>query len=210
MGSSSSAPVRTDSIEAEETEFRIETNSDFRKCSPMSAYVKGTLFRNAKVPFKYTSIIAFTKREGQHPLLHAGLSLAGDFTVRHYKYTHMLVERWDDAVTVRLYRSRTEMFQRFTQIRVFGHQLEDSTETPEFSSEEPADVMVDFVHTDLNRRFDVPSGTHSEAAFRRYFADQSSTSCVLFAIRGGQKLQKPEKQSNFFKAYKSTLEGCLD
>merc|ERR1712107_752993 len=108
-------------------------------------------------------------------------------TVRRYKYEYLLVERWNDAVTIRLYPSHQGMLRRFKEISVAGTELDDCDETPEFSSSASAFKMVDFVRADFSRRMSVPQG-RSEADLRASVENEKITNCISFAIRGGSFL----------------------
>mmetsp|Transcript_68163 Transcript_68163/g.197604 ORF Transcript_68163/g.197604 Transcript_68163/m.197604 type:complete len:166 (-) Transcript_68163:172-669(-) len=145
--------------------------------------VCGTVITNSQVPFGFRALIGAGRAQSGKPMFHAGLLLSGRFGVCGKTYGYLFVDRWSDGIRVHLLERKQEALARIQAVLVDGALLTDCSESPEFQSLVPAEVLLDFLKRDFNRNMCI-----DVSAARESLQDDGRTNCVLFAHRAGMVL----------------------
>lgn len=175
--------------EVDVSEFRVEEPRDISTISLTSARVCGKTFQNRQVPYKYKFLVASGQRDDGRRVYHSGIAIEGDFTIgSRYEYKCLLAERWQDAVTVRLYLNHADLLLRFQGLTVNGVPLDDMNETAAFTSRAPADVLTKHVQNDLRKNLRIGDLPTDRERAMRVLSDPTTTNCIIFATLGGVAL----------------------
>ena len=188
-------------VQPESIEIKLKQGDRMSAEDLMTATLKGSRISSSAVPYRFNLIVGKGVGHRGRRVYHAGIMIVGKFKVNGEDYDHLLAERWMDSVTIRFYRSKLEILDRFRLITVGDIPLTDCDETPSFTSVTAAPEMVEYIREDLGKTLDI-------ANFRseRDLSNPRVTNCIAFGIRGGMLLAGSDAQ-NFVRTCEVAIRG---